>query len=103
MGLSHVLFTAVNGSRNWGPLAFTLRPLGDGGGGGGGCFHVSERERRVHPVLNTTSLLDDIHFQASSVLAMVTVKQQDMGKQNPEWRKSTETITLSMCLQSVDF
>lgn len=36
MGLSHVLFTAVNGSRNWGPLAFTLRPLGDGGGGGGG-------------------------------------------------------------------
>lgn len=33
MGLSHVLFTAVNGSRNWGPLAFTLRPLGDGGGG----------------------------------------------------------------------
>lgn len=99
MGLSHVLFTAVNGSRNWGPLAFTLRPLGDGGG----CLHVSERERRVHPVLNTTSLLDDIHFQASSVLAMVTVKQQDMGKQNPEWRKSTETITLSMCLQSVDF
>lgn len=100
MGLSHVLFTAVNGSRNWGPLAFTLRPLGDWGGG---CLHVSERERRVHPVLNTTSLLDDIHFQASSVLAMVTVKQQDMGKQNPEWRKSTETITLSMCLQSVDF
>lgn len=99
MGLSHVLFTAVNGSRNWGPLAFTLRPLGDGGGG----LHVSERERRVHPVLNTTGLLDDIHFQASSVLAMVTVKQQDMGKQNPEWRKSTETITLSMCLQSVDF
>lgn len=64
---------------------------------------MSERERRVHPVLNTTGLLDDIHFQASSVLAMVTVKQQDMGKQNPEWRKSTETITLSMCLQSVDF
>lgn len=31
MGLSHVLFTAVNGSRNWGPLPFTLRPLGDGG------------------------------------------------------------------------
>lgn len=70
---------------------------------GGGGLHVSERERRVHPVLNTTGLLDDIHFQASSVLAMVTVKQQDMGKQNPEWRKSTETITLSMCLQSVDF
>lgn len=35
MGLSHVLFTAVNGSRNWGPLAFTLRPLGDWEGGGG--------------------------------------------------------------------
>lgn len=31
MGLSHVLFTAVNGSRHWGPLPFTLRPLGDGG------------------------------------------------------------------------
>ena len=30
MGLSHVLFTAVNGSRHWGPLPFTLRPLGDG-------------------------------------------------------------------------
>ena len=31
MGLSHVLFTAVNGSRHWGPLTFTIRPLGDGG------------------------------------------------------------------------
>lgn len=29
MGLSHVLFTAVNGSRHWGPTTFTLRPLGD--------------------------------------------------------------------------
>lgn len=101
MGLSHVLFTAVNGSRNWGPLAFTLRPLGDGWGGGG--LHVSERERRVHPVLNTTSSLDDIPFQASSVLAMVTVKQQVTGKQNPEWRKSAETVTSSMYLQSVHF
>lgn len=82
------------------PLHYDHWEMGVGGWGG---LHVSERERRVHPVLNTTGLLDDIHFQASSVLAMVTVKQQDMGKQNPEWRKSTETITLSMCLQSVDF
>lgn len=36
MGLSHVLFTAVNGSRHWGPLPFTLGPLGDGGVGGWG-------------------------------------------------------------------
>lgn len=42
MGLSHVLFTAVNGSRNWGPLAFTLRPLGDGGGVG--CVSPCEWE-----------------------------------------------------------
>lgn len=30
MGLSHVLFTAANGSRHWGPLAFRPGPLGDG-------------------------------------------------------------------------
>ena len=50
MGLSHVLFTAVNGSRHWGPLPFTLRPLGDGGGGvvgggGGAELVVCEREK----------------------------------------------------------
>lgn len=43
MGLSHVLFTAVNGSRNWGPLAFTLRPLGDGGGGVSPCEREGEK------------------------------------------------------------
>lgn len=40
MGLSHVLFTAVNGSRDWGPPTFTPPPLGDWVGVGwwwGGC------------------------------------------------------------------
>lgn len=43
MGLSHVLFTAANGSRHWGPLPFTLRPLGEGGWSG--AHGVRERNR----------------------------------------------------------
>lgn len=47
MGLSHVLFTAVNGSRHWGPPTFTLRPLGDVGGvyGGWDCADDGVRDR----------------------------------------------------------